>query len=44
LCANLWDSRSRLVVTQPGNKPGSVVMPLALQCSALEHCATREAM
>ena len=42
LCATLWDSQSRLVVIQPGIKPGSVVTPLALICSALDCCATRE--
>jgi hypothetical protein len=42
LFATLWDSQSRLVVIQPGIEPGSVVMPLALGCSALDHCATGE--
>ena len=27
---------------QPGIEPGSVVMPLALRCSALDRCATRQ--
>ena len=27
---------------QPGIEPGSVVMPLALRCSALDRCATQE--
>ena len=40
LCTALWDSQSRLVVIQPGIKPGSVVKPLALRCSALDRCAT----
>ena len=38
----LWDSQSQPVVIQPGIEPGSVVMPLALRCSALDRCATRE--
>ena len=42
LCAALWDSQSRADVTQPGSEPGSVVMPLALRCSALERCASQE--
>jgi hypothetical protein len=42
LCAALLDSQSRPVVIQPGIKPGSVVMALALSCSALDRCATRE--
>jgi hypothetical protein len=42
LCAALWDSQSRLDVIQPGFEPGTVVMPLALRYSALDHCATRE--
>ena len=42
LCAALWDSQSRPDVTQPGFKPGTVVMHLALRCSALDHCATLE--
>jgi hypothetical protein len=36
LCATLWDSQLRPVVIQPGIKPGSVMMPLALRCSALD--------
>ena len=40
LCAALWDSQSRTVEIQPGIKPGSVVTPLALRCSALNRCAT----
>jgi hypothetical protein len=42
LCAALWDSKSRLVVMQPGIKPGSVLTPLELICSALDRCATCE--
>ena len=42
LCPDLWDSQSRLVVIQPGIKLGSVVTPLALRCSALDRCTTRE--
>uniref|UniRef100_A0A673ZT80 RAB3A interacting protein like 1 n=1 Tax=Salmo trutta TaxID=8032 RepID=A0A673ZT80_SALTR len=42
LCAALCDTQSRLVVIQPGIEPGSVVTPLALSCSALDRCATRE--
>jgi hypothetical protein len=42
LCAALWDSQSRLYVMQPGFEPGTVVTPLALRCSALDLCATRE--
>ena len=34
LCATLWDSQSRPDVIQPGFKPGTVVTPLALRCSA----------
>jgi hypothetical protein len=30
------DSQSQLVMIQPGIKPGYVVMPLALRCSALD--------
>jgi hypothetical protein len=33
LCTSLWDSQSQPVVIQPGIKPGSVVMPPALQHS-----------
>ncbi|XP_052351626.1 ankyrin repeat and SOCS box protein 2-like [Oncorhynchus keta] len=36
------DFQSRSDVIQPGFKPGTVVSPLALRCSALDHCATRE--
>ena len=42
VCATLLDSQSRLVVIQPGIKPGSVVTPLAPRCSALDRCATQE--
>ena len=42
LYAARWDSQSQLVVIQPETEPRSVVMPLALRCSALDHCATRE--
>ena len=35
----LWDSQSRPVVIQPGIEPESLVTPLALRCSALDHCA-----
>ena len=42
LCSALWDSQSRPVVIQPGIEPGPVVTPLALRCSALDRCATRE--
>jgi hypothetical protein len=42
LCAVLLNSQSRPVVKQPAIKPGSVVTPLGLQCSSLDHCATRE--
>ena len=38
-----YDSRSRPVETQAGIKPGSVVTPQALRCSALDRCATLEA-
>ena len=34
--------QSRPDVIQPGFKPGTVGTPLALRCSALDHCATRE--
>jgi hypothetical protein len=42
LCAALWDSQSRPEVLQPGFEPGTVVTSLALRCSALDRCATRE--
>jgi hypothetical protein len=42
LCAALWDSQSKLDVIQLGFKPRTVVMSLALRCSALDRCATRE--
>ena len=42
LCTALWDSQSRPDVIQPRFEPGTVVMPLALRCSALDRCATRE--
>jgi hypothetical protein len=42
LCAALWDSQSQSVVIQPGIEPESVVMPLALRCSALDRCVTRD--
>jgi hypothetical protein len=42
MCAALWDSLSRPGVIQPVTKPGSVGMPLALRCTALDCCATRE--
>ena len=42
LCVALWDSQSRTDVIQPGFEPGIVVTPLALRCSALDRCATRE--
>jgi hypothetical protein len=42
LCTTLWDSQSRPVVIQPGIEPGSIVMPIALRCSAIDHCASRE--
>ena len=42
LCTSLWDSQSRPVVIQPGIDPGPVVTPLALRCSALDCCTTRE--
>ena len=42
LCAALWDSQSWPDVIQPGIKPGTVVTPLSLRCSALDCCATRE--
>ena len=42
LCAALWDSQSQSDVIQPGFAPGTVVTPLALRCSALDRCATRE--
>ena len=42
LCAALWDSQSQHVLIQPGIKPGSVVTSLALRCSTLDRCATRE--
>ena len=42
LCVALWDSQSQPVVIQPGIEPWSVGTPLALRCSALDRCATRE--
>ena len=42
LCTALWDSQSRPDVIQPGFDPGTVVMPLALSCSALDRRVTRE--
>ena len=42
LCTALWDSQSLPDVIQPGFKPGTVVMPLALRYSALDCCATRD--
>eukprot|EP00063_Salmo_salar_P070491 XP_014045326.1 PREDICTED: UDP-N-acetylglucosamine transporter-like isoform X2 [Salmo salar] len=42
LCAVLWDSQPRPVVTQPGNEHGSVVTPPAMRCSALDRCAAQE--
>ena len=39
----LWASRARPAVTEPGLKPESLVAQLALRCSPLDHCATREA-
>ena len=42
LCAALWDSQSQPGVIQPGFEPGTVVTPLALRCSVLDRCATRE--
>jgi hypothetical protein len=42
LCASLWDSQSRPDVIQPGFEPETAVMPLALRCSALDSCNTRE--
>ena len=44
LFAVLWDSQSRLDVMQPGFKPGTVATPLALRCSIIDHCATRESI
>jgi hypothetical protein len=42
LCTSLWDSQSRPVAILPGIEPGSVVTPLALRCSTLDRCTTRE--
>jgi hypothetical protein len=42
LCTALWDSQSWPDVIHPGFEPGTVVKPLALRCSALHCCATRE--
>ena len=44
LCASSLVSWSRPAVTQPGIEPGSVVTPQALRCSALDRCATGEAL
>jgi hypothetical protein len=41
LCAALWDSQSRMWYSLE-SEPGSVVTSLALRCSALDRCATRE--
>ena len=43
LCAASWVSQSRPDATQPWIEPGAVVMALALQCSTLDRCASREA-
>ena len=43
LCAAPWVSWWRPAATEPGLEPGSLVAQLALRCSALDHCATREA-
>ena len=37
LSAALWDSQSLPDVIQPGFEPGTIVTPLALRCSALDH-------
>ena len=42
LCAALWDCQSRPAVIQPGFEPETVVTPIALRCSSLDRCATRE--
>ena len=42
LCAAIWYSQLQPDVIQPGFEPGIVVTHLALRCSALDHCATRE--
>jgi hypothetical protein len=42
LCPAQWDSQLRPVVIQPEIELGSVVTPLALRCSVLDCCATRE--
>ena len=39
LCAALMYSQSRPDVIQPGFEPGTVVMSLALRCSALDRCS-----
>ena len=36
--------QSQPIVIQPGIEPGSVVMPLALRCSALDRCAIRDGL
>jgi hypothetical protein len=42
LYAALWDFQSQPDVIQAGFELGTVVTPLALRCSALDHCATPE--
>ena len=42
MLGQLCTAQSQPVVIQPGIKPGSVVTPLALRYSALDHCAIRE--
>jgi hypothetical protein len=42
LCTALWESQSRPDVIQPGIEPGTLVTPLALRCSVLDRCSTRE--
>ena len=44
LCTALWNSLSRLDVIQPEFEPGTVVTPLALRCSAVDRCATQNAV
>jgi hypothetical protein len=42
MCSTLWHSQSQPDVTQPGFELGTVVTPLALSYSALDHCTTQK--
>jgi hypothetical protein len=42
LWAPLWDAQSQPDVIQPGFEPGTVVIPLALRCRALDRCTSSD--